>query len=535
MVTKVALILTPNVDFGEIVRQSLVRVDSLAVKVFSSLAELRNSLHEIRNVHYALMDMDAGNEEVLQQGLLLRGKFPSLRLTLISKIAPPSELDEIRPWGILKKPFSQRDLFSLFRAGNENIREDPEVIDLQFSKRASEEYPAWLEDECQAAQTLQKAIEGLDMQEAMVFSHDDLMVHAGSLHQDTIQECSRLLRKSWNKLSDVESIQPVHLQTSDRNHLLHSSLLAVNIILALAYDAQIPYSTIRGQARHLTCLLKNPQLASGELHLLPKWTNTSTVQNPLWSGTADSGRIPRTVEPSSTSGLKVPETWEIRSSFGQISSKDVSIPTSPDPMIVDRKSPSNHPVRGSAGPAHTGLANKSPNKKQNLYSLSSAGTALCGVYFACVLVPRIKSQSLGLELAEYLEKELPDLFLAYGWRLDALEIRRTHLQWMARIPPNIAPADHIDLVRKQTSEMLLSNFSVLNQSRLLYDFWAPGFLLASGQRLIPYDVVDDFIQMNRMQYYSEESLNVARPYRDRTRNGQVPKKPRGRFPNPDYG
>jgi REP element-mobilizing transposase RayT len=128
-----------------------------------------------------------------------------------------------------------------------------------------------------------------------------------------------------------------------------------------------------------------------------------------------------------------------------------------------------------------------------------------------VLLPRIKTQSLSGDLGSFLRAELPNLFLAYGWRLDALQIDPAYLQWQVRIPPSIAPTAHIKTVRTQTSKLILSNFHRLNRNELLHDFWAPGYLLGSGKELIPLEEVNEFIRLNRSQHYSE--IHAPRPSR----------------------
>jgi REP element-mobilizing transposase RayT len=127
------------------------------------------------------------------------------------------------------------------------------------------------------------------------------------------------------------------------------------------------------------------------------------------------------------------------------------------------------------------------------------------VYYACLLVPRIRTHVLDGDCANYLRGELPNVFQAYGWRLEELIIDHSYLQWVVRIPPTIAPAAHIKVIRRQSSQMILTNFARFNRNEFLRDFWSPGYLLGGGRRLIPAAEIAEFIRINRKQYYSEEN------------------------------
>ena len=99
---------------------------------------------------------------------------------------------------------------------------------------------------------------------------------------------------------------------------------------------------------------------------------------------------------------------------------------------------------------------------------------------------------------------MPNIFLAYGRRLEKLIIEPYYLEWLVGIPPTLAPASHVKVIRKQSSKLILSNFTGLNKNELLQDFWAPGYLVGSGRDLLPAEVILEFIRINRWQHYPDE-------------------------------
>jgi REP element-mobilizing transposase RayT len=140
-------------------------------------------------------------------------------------------------------------------------------------------------------------------------------------------------------------------------------------------------------------------------------------------------------------------------------------------------------------------------------SLGPAEPSLFDVYYACVLVPRIQTHELEDDCASFLKVELPNIFLAYSWRLEELVINRAYMQWVVRIPPTVAPASHIKVIRRDSSQLILSNFARFTRNEFLKDFWSPGYLLGGGRHLIPEAEIAEFTRMNRKQFYSQDTLH----------------------------
>jgi REP element-mobilizing transposase RayT/DNA-binding NarL/FixJ family response regulator len=134
---------------------------------------------------------------------------------------------------------------------------------------------------------------------------------------------------------------------------------------------------------------------------------------------------------------------------------------------------------------------------QNLDKFDQTFPGLSQLYYTCVLVPRMPKHFLTGEYGESLSQWLPELCLAYGWRLEALSVRPDHLNWSVNAQPSITPASIVRVVRQQTSERLFNHFPTLRSQNPGGDFWAPGYLIASGCQSLSPDLIRDYIQQTR--------------------------------------
>jgi REP element-mobilizing transposase RayT/CheY-like chemotaxis protein len=537
------LILTPHSDFGDIVSQSLDKEASCDVKVATSISEALIHIKKSKNLNYALLDMDMGVEKVLEQGFSLRNTFPPISLILISKKYPPQEMEDLRPWKFLRKPFIQRELLDLIHDGNDTIDQNSEFIDLNFRGGVEDTIPSWFMDDVRATKNLVAAISNLDVQEAILVSNTDILAYTGELPADAVEECSRLVRKYWGENRTAELIKPVRLKTTTKEHLLSATMVAVGIILALTFDAETPFNIMRSQTRYLTNVLKNPQLSAPDVYVLPQKPEALLAKRPVPTASLESisNNFEKTKHaPSdSFSDLQYNRLGRYQEAtafqqestdfdpyrdleFGELSTTQPVCPAKED--MAGQESPTawtaptqpkernvykqtsfviqeNQHLESNSTMNATGVAPRG--------SLSPTNPSLFDVYYACLLVPRARTCVLDGDCANYLREELPNVFLAYGWRLEELIIDRSYLQWLVRIPPTMAPAAHIKVIRRESSHIILTNFARFNHNEFLRDFWSPGYLLGGGRCLIPEADIAEFIRINRKQYYSEENLHLA--------------------------
>jgi REP element-mobilizing transposase RayT len=526
---------TPHSDFGEIVSQSLGKEASCDVIVATSISEAITQTRKSRMLNYALLDMEMGVEKVLEQGFTLRNAFPAISLILISKKYPPPEMEDLRPWKFLRKPFVQRELMDLIRDGTEAGVMIPGYVDANYASRAEDTVPAWYMDEAIATQNLVAATSNLVVQEAMLVSTTGVLAHSGELSKDAVEECSRLVRRYWGNDSTADLIKPVRLQTTSKNHLLSATVLAVGIILALTFDGETPFDVLRSQTRYLTGVLKNPRLSMPEVHILPR-TSEAAIQVTKKSFISDDLEITQVaasetitdlvnkkVETAQAEPAPVAENAQAETSGNPDVGELTTTPPAPAPD-VPATSESQTAWTGATQPQARNLysqtsfvihesqqpeANSPINVTGELArsSLGPVEPSLYDVYYSCVLIPRIQTHELDEECASFLRAELPNIFMAYGWRLEQVVVGRGYIQWVVRIPPTLAPASHIKVIRRESSQLILANFARFNNNEFLRDFWSPGYLLGGGRHLIPETEIADFVRINRKQFYSQGGLH----------------------------
>jgi CheY-like chemotaxis protein/REP element-mobilizing transposase RayT len=511
MSQKQILIVTPHSDFGEIVSQSLGKEASCDVIVATSISEAITQTRKSRMLNYALLDMEMGVEKVLEQGFTLRNAFPNISLILISKKYPPPEMEDLRPWKFLRKPFVQRELMDLIRDGDETSEQTSEYVDSNFGSRVEELVPAWYMDETLATKNLVAATSNLVVQEAMLVSNAGILAHSGELSKDAVEECSRLVRRYWGDDSTADLIKPVRLQTTSKNHLLSATVVAVGIILALTFDSETPFDILRSQTRYLTNVLKNPRLSLPEVHILPK--NAEAQLQMAKTPEAFRAEVAPVKESPDSNPYRNPDVGELTTTPPVLAPEVRATepesqtawtgPTQPQPRNPYSQTSfvihDNQPVDGNSPINVTGEMTRS--------TLDPTEPSLFDVYYACLLVPRIRTHELDDDCANFLKAELPNIFLAYSWRLEELVINRSYMQWVVRIPPTLAPASHIKVIRRDSSQMILTNFARFNRNEFLRDFWSPGYLLGGGRHLIPEAEIAEFIMMNRKQFYSQDPMH----------------------------
>jgi REP element-mobilizing transposase RayT len=122
---------------------------------------------------------------------------------------------------------------------------------------------------------------------------------------------------------------------------------------------------------------------------------------------------------------------------------------------------------------------------------------LYGVKYTCLLIPRFPTHYLMGDLAVSLQEWMPQISIAFGWRLEFLSIKPAHLEWALLVHPTTSPGLVMRTFRRQTSMRIFEDFARLKRENLSDDFWAPGYLITPGTMLHPPEMIDQFIRMTR--------------------------------------
>jgi hypothetical protein len=91
----------------------------------------------------------------------------------------------------------------------------------------------------------------------LITRKNDLWAYAGSLSQNAAKEVAQTVTRNWDGQKGSDLLRFIRLESTKAEHMLYATRLATDIVLALVFDAETPFSTIRSQAGQLVTDLGN--------------------------------------------------------------------------------------------------------------------------------------------------------------------------------------------------------------------------------------------------------------------------------------
>jgi REP element-mobilizing transposase RayT len=528
------MIITPSKTLGESVRQALEDTKFYRVHVVNNKASAIVKANEI-GAPIAMLDIALGEEWVQEIGASLRTIRKSINLVILCEQAgsPPS-FDDLRPWIMVRKPFKMSDFMNAVSqpqaaAGSSGISTGNTV-----------QFMPWLSDPNKAAQHLTRLTLESSAQAALITRKSDLWAYAGGLSQNAAKEVAQTVTRNWDGQKGSDLLRFIRLESTKAEHMLYATRLTSDSVLALVFDAETPFSTIRSQASQLLNDFGSdaPQMqASAYSQSQPSSTdegddfsNTPPISNilvdiptpnpeplttrdfnlprkkqetfdPNETRVSDSlsnasvfsrdpsPAIPRNQVRSVAQTQKSEPRAEARTAFDEV---EVTAPSRSKPRP---ETPISRPVPGENDVTREGPTTEAARKL--MPEPISAG--LYHLTYACLLVPRFSSHYLTGDLSDRLGEWLPSICVAFGWRLEFLAVRPEYLQWVVNVQPNTSPGHLMRIMRQQTSEKIFSDFVRLKRENPSGDFWAPGYLIMGGSQPHPPQLVRDYIRQTRQR------------------------------------
>src|SRR5687767_2554069 len=253
--TKSLLIVSADTTFAQVLLHGLEQ-EGYRVQITKGKGETVVRADE-ENSSLAFLDMDLGYRAVLETGQALRMLIPEMRLVVFSPEAVPPELDEIQPWTFSPKPYFLPDVLNML---NDNstpsspFSNPPHPREVQTSNSGL----PWLQDVTRAAQHLTRLTLESSAQAALITRGDHLWAYAGQLSQGAAKELAMTITRHWDGQKGSDLLRFVRLEATKAEHMLYATRLADDVVLALVFDAETPFSTIRTQAGQLVNLLSTP-------------------------------------------------------------------------------------------------------------------------------------------------------------------------------------------------------------------------------------------------------------------------------------
>jgi len=569
------LIVTPQAEFGASLRQEL---NSLRFDLFTT-SDFTEAVRYIRKNDCLAVILDAlhGGAElsVLDIGFALRQVKSDLRFVVISGGTSEVDTHLLSPLAVLSKPLSMIELNLLLEKLVDPLHQSnsiPEGVALAPStspetNSVETSWPVWLKDVSKAAQHLTRLTLESSAQAALITRQNELWAYAGQLSREAAQEITESLQHYWDAQGESDLLRFVRLRSTDAQHMLYARKLAENMLLALVFDAETPFSTIRSQANRLVKNLADNSPVAAPSAIAPV-ESPVPVLNPgnddFDNDDGDDlppisdllGEVPPPNPPDPAPRINLP--WEM---LGQVENpqrmavdeppttppiklssniqspveNQISIESSPSmrrPPVVPPVPGLDETVVARANRSHLEelaetRVTKLPDdlqltRKQEVERdpesfietrpyviaesmtevahrilLESPSPALVNLSYACLLIPRFDNHHLVGDVVIRLNDLVPQLCVAFAWRLEFLSVRPDYLQWIVRVPPNTAPGYVIRVIRQQTSARLFGEFPRFKADNPSDDFWAPGYLIMGSSEAHPHQMVRDHIKRTR--------------------------------------
>lgn len=587
------LIVTPQISFGSLVRKGLdaAKYDLLVTTDFSE------AIHHVRrtNCPVAILDAELDDVElsVLDIGFALRQIKSDIQFILVTRTAQDANLGPLTPAATFNKPIALPELNKLLDRLTDltpSVKPVPAFTPTPTPAPVAQPMPkfeapirtlaetsrlVWIKDVSKAAQQLTRLTLESSAQAALITRENELWAYAGQLSRDAAQELVTSIQRYWDRENDSDLLRFIRLQSTEAQHILYARKLSNSMILALVFDGETSFSTIRTQAGKLVKnLAEEPMEDTGQVHIpvqpaaaavatpapavseeflasepgeeeedlppisellgevpppIPTKQQTIPVAGLPWEHPApvaqEAPRLavdePKTEPPHTlTSPLAVQFSHESSPPVRRESYKR-PLPAM-DETMAGRLESSSRPVPAldetqisSVGDEVQLTRKQTPQKDQSLIEtrqsavaesvtevahrilLEPASPAMANLAYACLLIPRFDTHHLVGDTAERLTEWVPQVCIAFGWRLEHLAVRPDYLQWVARVPPSTAPGYIMRIIRQQTSDRMFNEFPRFRKDNPSGDFWAPGYLIMGSPDPHPQKLVRDFIKHTR--------------------------------------
>ena len=570
------LVITPQASFGELIRQSLNDTGSFDIYMANGKAKAISVLEKV-NFSLVLLDMELGEKSILDIGHSLRSINPDLDLVILADEDLPPAINAIRPWVLLRKPFYLPDFIQLLRAVPiipdqliDALEDGKEPGSKQEMNPSPHDEPQetdipWLNDVSKAAQHLTRLTLESSAQAALITREKELWAYAGQLSQNAANELAATVSRHWDGQKGNDLLRFVRLESTKAEHMLYATSMAANVILALVFDAETPFSTIRSQANSLArslaiaktgpveAIQRTPDLKREQVQVEfaaedidesseepdipsiadileeipppvpPKHAETASPLmsaedvvesspdadfemdlDPSAAVTRPSTPLPKkSVRRPSQESSPAVHLRDLMLSDQPLDQQD-SLPDFSDELAatMPSKSQRRRPATPIRQPAPGELDETRPHSITEVAGrmiTESASPAMAQLNYACLLVPRFTIHYMTGDLADRMSEWMPNICIAFGWRLEFLAVRPEYLQWVVNVTPNTSPGYLMRIMRQQTSERVFHEFPRLKRDNPSGDFWAPGYLIMGGLQPHPPQLVKDYIKQTRQR------------------------------------
>lgn len=432
------------------------------------------------------------------------------------------------------------------------LRERPASGQSSKENPIASSLPPWLQDVNRAAQHLTRLSLETAAQAALITRGDQLYAYAGGYDQDVARELADAVSHYWGRQGGIDLARFIRLETTGEEYMLYATAIPGEMVLSLVFDAKTPFSQIRTQASQLAQKLASGQamnMGDSQPIPVPQKPETASTSIPMdWFPTrpvTEETPVKGTLPAQGDHADDIPGDWQPsqppsgeRRSFLEQLLPDL-LPAAPLPYEDEETVPSLEKSSWDSRPLEHDLTllpdededatlpstkftdadlppyqaetrpslSQPPQKPPQSYGeeflhvepvLPSEPTpAMYNLSFACVMIPRFPHHHLTSDLATRIGEWIPQICVAFGWRVEHLAIRPEYVQFMVNVPPATSPGYLMRIITKVTSQRVFTSFPRFQDENPSGEFWAPGYLILSSTQLPPHRMVKDFINQTR--------------------------------------
>jgi REP element-mobilizing transposase RayT len=428
----------------------------------------------------------------------------------------------VLPWENDLPPFTRRDtLFSMATP------DQPTSSEIRVSP------PAWLEDAAQCTRLLGRLVQDPSIQAALILRGKELWAQAGELLEPPAPEraaveLAQKVYQYWSTDGSRDLTRYVRLTAVAGEFILYATGLSGDMVLAILYNEETPFSKMRLQAAQLAHTLLSSPVEDEAGKWIREYPESAQEDNSALEAALTSlpplfDDVPPPTVPAANSQTGSPQVipsptpspvTNQPSQFAQIPSEPAQVvspsvspetqpPTAGMPSIDASETISstlhdNIPLPG-AGPFTRPAPSISYEAAPAATVLPSPTPALSDLYLAVVLLPRLPKHHLIGDLAVLLPQWIAQTCVAHGWRLEAIRVRPDYVQWVVNIPPATSASQHLRLMRRLMSQYIFAEFPTLARENPSGEFWASGYLVTSNSQLPAENIVQSLISQVRQQ------------------------------------
>ncbi len=507
------LVVSSDLPFGNLIRQNLEATGRFTVHIAGDKA---SAVVCVKEVDYPLIFLDTclPQQDLLQIGAQVRRANTRTRFVVVSEAGWHSALEELSPDDYLSKPFYLPDLMEMMS----NSFPAPET--LPVSPRTGND-PPWLSDVTRAAQHLTRLTLGSSAQAALITRNDQLWAYAGQLPQSATRELTDIVARYWDRQEENDLVRFVRLASTNAEHMLYATRLTNDLVLALIFEAETSFSTIRTQASQLVhSLSTSPTEKQSEKQNADEQAEEEAPSAPISDILSDipspnppvdlrsvAQKSRKETSPAislmSATPLRFNRTSSPSMPVNQLTSTEepdasLDLENAVESPAVTRKSKVRNPdpIQDNLGETRPGSPSNEPGRKIILEPVSAS---VYNLDYACLLVPRFTHHHLVGDLSDCLSEWVHEICIAFGWRLEYMSVRPEHMLWIVNVPPATSPGYLMRILRQHTSEKIFTDFPRFKKENPSGDFWAPGYLIMGGSQPPPVQLIKDFIAQTRQR------------------------------------